>query len=125
MGQEGYGTVFHATTAIDGDDSLAASIVDYAERTSAAESKASDLEKRLGMLEIGAGKPANMAMYMNDAPPPGFHPMPPHMYGMQSPPHSTVYFAPQAPTFVALQQQTYQAPPTNRQHSTVWTSTTQ
>ena len=62
MGQEGYGTAFHATTATDGDDSLAASIVDYAERTSAAESKVSNLENRLGMLEIGAGQPANMSI---------------------------------------------------------------
>ena len=62
MGQEGYGTAFHATTATDGDDSLAASIVDYVERTSAAESKVSDLKNRLGMLKIGAGQPANMAM---------------------------------------------------------------
>ena len=69
MGQEGYGTAFHATTAIDGDDSLVASIVNYAEHTSATESKVSDLENRLGMLKIGAGQPANMAMYMHNAPP--------------------------------------------------------
>ena len=31
MGQEGYGTPFYAATATDGDDLLAASIVDYAE----------------------------------------------------------------------------------------------
>ena len=112
MGQEGYETAFHATTATDGDDLLATSIVDYVERTSAAKSMVSDLENRLGMLEIGAGQPTNMAMYMNDAPPPGFHSMPPNMYGIQQPPHSAAYFAPQAPTFVAPQQQTYQASPT-------------
>ena len=52
MGQEGYGTAFHAATATDDDDSLLAIIVNYAERTSTAKSKVINLENRVGILEV-------------------------------------------------------------------------
>ena len=51
LGQDGYGGAFNATKAVD-DNSLIESIVRYAERTTAVESKVSDLESRLAQLKM-------------------------------------------------------------------------
>ena len=79
--QEGYGTAFHAEHTMNDEETLTETIVRYAEWASQAESRVSDLEGRLAMLEMGST--AAQA-------PPGYAPQPP--------PH-TAYFAPAAPTF--------------------------
>ena len=66
-------------------ESLTETIVKYAERASMAESRVSELEGKLSMLEMGST--AAQA-------PPGYAPQPP--------PH-TAYFAPTAPTLQAQQ----------------------
>jgi hypothetical protein len=74
LSQEGYGTAYNAIGPNDDDtNSLTESIVKYAERASLAESKVSDLESRLSLLELGGQQ--NM------------------------PPANAAYFTPQAPTF--------------------------
>jgi hypothetical protein len=74
IGQEGWGTAYNAIGPDDTDsNSLTESIVKYAERASLAESKVSDLESRLSMLEMGGQQYA--------------------------PPTNAAYFTPQAPTF--------------------------
>ena len=79
--QEGYGTAFHAEEAMSDEESLTKTIVKYAKRASQAESRVSELEGRMSMLEVGST--AAQA-------PPGYAPQPlPH----------TAYFAPAAPTF--------------------------
>ena len=106
MGQEGYGAG-GAFNAIADDDAstLAETIVNYAERATAAESKVSELESRLGMLEM---KPSAQEMAMFMAPPatPAYQPMPtyqqpPPGYAPLQPPMHTqaAYWTPQQPTF--------------------------
>ena len=85
LGQEGYGGAFNATET--DNTSLTESIVRYAERTTAAESKVSELENRLAQLEMDG-----------QAPP-------------QAPPPYAGYYAPEAAYFTP-QQQTNQVPPT-------------
>ena len=87
--QEGYGTEFRDEETMSNEESLTEIIVKYSERASQEESRISELEGRLAMLEMGST--AAQA-------PPGYAP--------QSPPH-TAYFAPAAPTF-----QTQQPPQT-------------
>ena len=94
LGQDGYGGAFHATETTD-DNSLTESIVRYAERTTAAESKVSDLESRLAQLEMGSqAPPPQMGYYAQDTAyftphqqqagvPPTIHVPPPQQYGGQ------------------------------------------
>ena len=82
LGNEGYGGAYNAVEQDDAT-SLAESIVQYAERTSAAEGKVSDLESRLAALEMSG--PPQTAYYM------------PHQaYNMQSPqqPPTSVHVPP-------------------------------
>ena len=79
--QEGYGMAFHAKETMSNEEYLTEKIVKYAERASQAESRVSELEGQLAMLDMGST--AAQA-------PPGYAPQPtPH----------TAYFAPAAPTF--------------------------
>jgi hypothetical protein len=73
MSQEGWGAAYNAIGTQNDDDanSLTESIVKYAERATAVESKVSELESRLSNLEIG-----NQQQYAAEA----------------------AYFTPQAPT---------------------------
>ena len=66
MGQEGYGTAFNATMADETEDTLLTkSIVHFAERATAAESKVSCLEERLAALELAASTiQAQQPVYM-------------------------------------------------------------
>jgi hypothetical protein len=74
ISQEGWGAAYNAIGPSDDDaNSLTESIVKYAERATLAESKVSDLESRLSMLEMG-GQP-------------------------YPPPTNAAYFTPQAATF--------------------------
>jgi hypothetical protein len=75
ISQEGWGAAYNAIGPNDDDNnSLTESIVKYAERATLAESKVSDLESRLSMLEMGGPQPS-------------------------PPPVNAAYFTPQAPTF--------------------------
>ena len=65
MQQEGYGMEFHTEEAMSDGESLTYTIVKYAERASLAESKVSELEGRLSILDMGS----NTAQ-----PPPGYMP---------------------------------------------------
>jgi hypothetical protein len=57
MSQEGWGAAYNAIGSNDDDaNSLTESIIKYAERATIAESKVSNLESRLSMLEMG-GQP--------------------------------------------------------------------
>jgi hypothetical protein len=79
MSQEGWGAAYNAIGSNNDDaNSLTESIVKYAERATLAESKVSDLESRLSMLEMG-GPPVGGQQY--------------------APPTKAAYFTPQAPTF--------------------------
>ena len=96
MRQEGYGTAFNAVENLSYKESLTETIVKYAERASLAESKVSELEERLSMLEMDST--AAQA-------PPGYAPQP----QMQ-----TAYFTPAATTLQAqMPPQTidFQPPP--------------
>ena len=66
--QEGYGTAFHAEETMSDEETFTETIVKYAERASQAESRVSELEGRLVMLEMGST--AAQA-------PPGYAPQPP------------------------------------------------
>ena len=58
------GGAFNATESTTDNTSLSESIVRYAERTTAAEGKVSDLEQRLGQLEMGSqAQPSHAAYY--------------------------------------------------------------
>ena len=98
--QEGYGTVFHAEETMSNGESLTETTVKYAERASLEDSRVSELEERLSMLEMGS-----TATQV----PPGYAPQPqPH----------TAYFAPAAPTFQAQQPPqkiAFQPPPQETQ----------
>ena len=97
LAQDGYGGAFHATETTADETSLTESIVRYAERTTAAESKVSELENRLAQLEmdnqapptgLGGGYYAPEAAYFtNDQKttqvPPTIHMPPPQQYGGQ------------------------------------------
>ena len=65
MHQEDYGMKFHTKEALSNGESLTYTIVKYAERASLAESKVSELEGRLSILDMGS----NTAQ-----PPPGYMP---------------------------------------------------
>jgi len=87
MAQEGYGGAYNLVE--DDASSIAESIVQYAERTSTAENKVSELESRLAALEMGPPPappqtayymPHHMAYYGQGPPPPpsAIHMPPPH-----------------------------------------------
>jgi hypothetical protein len=79
MSQEGWGTAFNATGTQQDDDgnSLTESIVKYAERATAAESKVSELESRLSNLEMGNQQYAAEAAYFTPQAPTFQYPAPP------------------------------------------------
>ena len=54
MRQEGYVTEFNAVENLSDEESLTETIVKYAERANLAESKVSELEGRLSMLDMGS-----------------------------------------------------------------------
>ena len=52
--QEGYGTAFHSEETMSDEETLTETIMKYVDRASQAESRVSDLEERLAMLEMGS-----------------------------------------------------------------------
>ena len=101
INQEVYGTACHAEETMRDEETLTETIVKYAEWVSQADSRVSELEVRLAILEMGST--AAQA-------PPGYAPQPPPY---------TAYFAPEAPTFQTNQppQTIAFQPPT---HKTQW-----
>ena len=96
LGQEGYGGAFNATET--NEASLTESIVRYAEKTTAAESKVSELENRLAQLEMDGQAPSQApppytgyyapeaAYFTSQQVPPTIHVSPPQQFGMPPPP---------------------------------------
>jgi hypothetical protein len=98
IGQEGWGAAYNAIGTNDEDNqSLTESIVKYAERATLAESKVSDLESRLSMLEMG-GPPTQLpvnAAYFTPQAATFHHPAPPETIHVQPQPGPTMQMPPQ------------------------------
>ena len=92
LGNAGYSGAFNATTD-DDTTSLTESIVQYAERATAAESKVSDLESRIAAIELGASQPT----YGPPPPPQTAYYLPHAAYAAPQQPHvpPTVNIPPQ------------------------------
>jgi hypothetical protein len=113
IGQAGWGAAYNAIGTNDEDNqSLTESIVKYAERATLAESKVSDLESRLSMLEMG--EPPNQlpvnATYFTPQAATFHHPAPPETIHVPPQPGPTMPMPPQQ------QQWPPQATQFNQQH---------